>query len=58
LTRLKPARFCGNPDAPAFMRYFETRSRYMGFIVYPGAQTVQQVRAETLAVMDSLRVSS
>jgi hypothetical protein len=56
-TRLKPARFCGNPDAPAFMRHLETRGRYLGLIVYPGAQTEQQVRAETLAVMDSLRGS-
>jgi hypothetical protein len=58
LTRLKPARFCGDPDFPASMRSFETHGRYLGFIVYPGAHAARQVRAETLAVMDSLRVSS
>jgi hypothetical protein len=25
---------CGLPEAPAFMRYFKTHGRYLGFIVY------------------------
>jgi len=47
---------CGNPDTPAFMRYFKTHSRYIGFIVYRGAQIGSNTRSKTLAVMDSLRV--
>jgi hypothetical protein len=56
LVRVKP--ICGNPDTPAFMRYFKTHSRYIGFIVYPGAHSGSNTRAKTLAVMDSLRVSA
>jgi hypothetical protein len=48
---------CGLPNTPAFMRYFKTRNRYLGFIVYPGASVDNQRRAQTLAMMDSLRVS-
>jgi hypothetical protein len=54
LVRLKP--ICGNPNAPAFMRYFKTQGRYIGFIVYPGARLDSNTRSQTLAVMDSLRV--
>jgi hypothetical protein len=54
LVRVKPV--CGNPDTPAYMRYFKTHSRYIGFIVYPGAQIEWNNRSKTLAVMDSLRV--
>jgi hypothetical protein len=56
LVRVKP--ICGNPDTPAVMRYFKTHNRYIGFIVYPGAQIGSNTRAKTLAVMDSLRVSA
>lgn len=56
LTPLTPARFCGDPGVPAYFRYFRIRGRYLGFIVYPGRQIGQHVRANTLAVMDSLRV--
>jgi len=56
LVRVKP--ICGNPDTPAFMRYFKTHSRYVGFIVYPGAHVGSNTRSKTLAVMDSLRVSA
>jgi hypothetical protein len=49
---------CGLPVAPAFMRYFRSRGRYLGFIVYPGAHVGTATRAKTLALMDSLRVSS
>jgi hypothetical protein len=55
LVHAKP--ICGDPDTPAFMRYFMTHGRYLGFIVYPGARIGPQTRAEALAVMDSLRVS-
>ena len=55
LVHVKP--ICGNPDTPAFMRYFKTHSRYIGFIVYPGAQIRSSIRSKTLAVMDSLRVA-
>jgi hypothetical protein len=57
LTRLEPAGFCGNPDAPAFVRYFRVRSRYLGFIVYPGRHPRRGVRAATVARMDSLSVA-
>jgi hypothetical protein len=56
LVRLEPARYCGAPNAPASMHYFKTRERYLGFIVYPGADTGPQTRARTLSVMDSLLV--
>lgn len=49
---------CGNPNAPAFMRYFKTHGRYLGFIVYPGPQVGAQTRSKTLAVLDSLRVGT
>jgi hypothetical protein len=57
LTHTEPARFCGNPSVRAYLRYFRVRSRYLGFMVYPGTQTGRQVRETTLAVMDSLRVA-
>lgn len=47
---------CGFPDAPMFMRYFESHGRYLGFIVYPGARVGAATRAQTLALMDSLHV--
>jgi len=56
LVRLKP--ICGDPNAPAFLRYFKTHGRSIGFIVYPGARIDPQTRAKTLAVMNSLRVSA
>ncbi|MHB8469021.1 MAG: hypothetical protein ACYDCH_04595 [Gaiellaceae bacterium] len=49
---------CGNPSAPAFMRYIKTHGRYIGFSVYPGSPIASHTRAMTLAVMDSLRVTS
>lgn len=55
LVTIKPA--CGLPNAPGFMRYFKTHGRYLGFIVYPGAQINRQTRRQTLAAMDSLRVN-
>ena len=48
---------CGLPDAPAFLRYFKSHGRYLGFIVYPGARVGNATRTKTLALMDSLRVS-
>jgi hypothetical protein len=56
LVHMKPV--CGNPDTPAFMRYFKTHSRYIGFIVYPGAHIAANTRSKTLAVMNSLHVSA
>lgn len=47
---------CGLPAVPAYWRYFKTHSRYLGFIVIPGARTSHTTRAKTLAAMDSLRV--
>jgi hypothetical protein len=58
LVRLEPSAFCGNPDAPASVHYFKTRGRYLGFIVYPGTTIGPRTRATTLAVMDSLRVTT
>ena len=56
LTRLDPV--CGLPHALAFMRYFKERSRYVGFIVFPGARIEGRTRSAVLAVMDSLRVAT
>ena len=49
---------CGLPDAPAYLRYFETHGRYIGFIVFPGHRVSSTTRVQTLAVMDSIRVSA
>jgi hypothetical protein len=57
LTPTKPARFCGNPDARASLHFFRSHGRFLGFIVYPGTQIGPQARANTLALMDSLRVA-
>lgn len=54
LVHVKP--LCGSPDTPAFMRAFLIRRRYFVFIVYPGTHVSPQTRAETLAVLDSVRV--
>ena len=54
LTRLKGT--CGLPGVRASMRFFRTHGRFFGFIVYPGAHVGPQARAETLRLMDSLRV--
>jgi hypothetical protein len=56
LVRVKPV--CGDPDAPAYMRYIKTHGRYIGFIVYPGTQIWSNTRSKTVAVMDSLRIRS
>lgn len=48
---------CGLPAAPAYMRYFKTHGRYLGFIVIPGAGTNRTTRVKTLAAMDSLRIN-
>lgn len=55
---LAPDGYCGNPRGPAVMHYFKTHSRYLGFIVYPGAALGASARAKTLALMDSLRVTA
>jgi hypothetical protein len=47
---------CGLPNVPAFIRYFKTHGRYLGFIVYPGARVGAATRAKTLALMDSLHL--
>jgi len=39
------------------MHYFKTHSRYLGYIVYPGSSVGPRVRAQTVALMDSLRVT-
>lgn len=49
---------CGLPDAPAYLRYFKTHGRYIGFIVFPGHRVISRTRAKTLAVMDSIRVDA
>jgi hypothetical protein len=58
LVKLEPSGYCGSPAAPAAMHYFKTHGRYLGFIVYPGAGIRSSIRAKTLSVMDSLRVSN
>jgi hypothetical protein len=57
LVELEPSGYCGSPNAPAAMHYVKTHGRYLGFIVYPGAGIGSSIRAKTLSVMDSLRVS-
>jgi hypothetical protein len=47
---------CGNPKPPAYMFWFRTNARYLGFIVDPAGTISQATRARTLALMDSLRV--
>lgn len=58
LRTLKPDGYCGNPRGPAAMHYFKTHGRYLGYIVYPGSGIGLRVRAQTLALMDSLHVTS
>jgi hypothetical protein len=48
---------CGNPHTPVAIRFFHTHGRYLGFDVYPGPGLSAKTRAQTLAVMDSLRVT-
>lgn len=55
LTRLGGG--CGSPDTPAAIHFFHTHGRYLGFDVYPGPGLSTKTRAQTLAVMDSLRVT-
>jgi hypothetical protein len=57
LRRLDPDGFCGNPKGPTAMHYFKTHGRYLGYIVYPARNVGLRVRAQTLALMDSLRVT-
>jgi hypothetical protein len=57
LRTLAPDGYCGNPKGAAAMHYFKTHGRYLGYIVYPGSNPGRRVRAETLALMDSLRVT-
>jgi hypothetical protein len=54
--RLEPDGFCGNPSTPAVMRYVKVAGRYIGFIVYPGPGVSAATRAQTLALLDSVRV--
>jgi hypothetical protein len=39
------------------MHYFKTHNRYLGYIVYPGSNVGLRTRAQTLTLMDSLRVT-
>jgi hypothetical protein len=48
---------CGSPDAPALMHWFRTDGRYLGLTVYPGSHISAATRAQTIAVMDSLKVT-
>jgi hypothetical protein len=57
LRTLAPDGYCGNPRGPAAMHYFKTHNRYLGYIVYPGSSLGPRVRAQTLALMDSLQVT-
>jgi hypothetical protein len=58
LQALSPDGYCGNPRGPAAMHYFKTHRRYLGFILYPGYHVGASTRAKTLALMDSLRVTT
>jgi hypothetical protein len=57
LRTLAPDGYCGNPTGPAALHYFKTHGRYLGYIVYPGRNVGLRGRAQTLALMDSLRVT-
>jgi hypothetical protein len=48
---------CGLPDGPAYLRYFKTYGRDIGFIVFSDRRVSSTTRAKTLAVMDSIRVT-
>jgi hypothetical protein len=54
---LAPDGYCGNPKGAAAMHYFKTHGRYLGYIVYPGRNVGLRVQTQTLALMDSLRVT-
>jgi hypothetical protein len=54
LRRLEPC--CQSPTAPAFLRYVKQQGRYVGFVVYPVGTIDAATRAETLRLLDSLRV--
>jgi len=58
LRHLDGGRACSLPDAPAYLRYFKARGRYIGFIVFPGSRVSSATRATTVAVMDSIRVGA
>jgi hypothetical protein len=55
--RLDGGSGCTGPDAPAVMHWFRTRGRYLGLTVYPGTDVAAATRTQTIAVMDSLRVT-
>jgi hypothetical protein len=57
LRRLEPDGYCGNPKGRTAMHYFKTHGRYLGYIVNPGRNVGLRARDETLALMDSLRVT-
>jgi hypothetical protein len=48
---------CGTPDTPASMHWFHTQGRYLGLTIFPGPRISTKTRAQTIAVMDSLRVT-
>ena len=58
LRRLDGGSACGLPAAPAYLRYFEAHGRYIGFAVFPGSRPAAATRAQTLALLDSVRVSA
>jgi hypothetical protein len=55
--RLEGGSGCTGPDAPAEMHWFRTDGRYLGLTVYPGIDVPAATRTQTIAVMDSLRVT-
>lgn len=55
LAHIKPS--CGLPASPAYMRYVKTRSRCLGFIVYPGGVVGAKTREATVTLMNSLHVN-
>ena len=55
LTRLEGC--CRTPSGPGYLRWFKERGRLLGFLVHPRGSPPALVRAQTDALLDSLRVA-
>ena len=49
---------CETPGGPGWLRWFRQRGRLLGFLVHPRGSPRAAVRAQTDALLDSLRVQA